>query len=130
MTVLTDFRPQVQSALPDDTCRVCRTHTPGRSVPRARTLSELDAAILQTLASGASSVQIAAQLHLSRQAVDYHIHGMLRFLKAGNRPGLISKAYSLGILMVGHWPPKVTPECAGSSGEGAGTETIRAGPEP
>lgn len=110
MTAMTEYRPHPQSTAPCQTCSG-PVHGHDRSFPKARLLTELDAAILQCLASGSSSVQISTQLHLSRQAVDYHIHAMLRAFNAGNRPGLISKAYSLGVLMIGCWPPKVTPEC-------------------
>jgi DNA-binding NarL/FixJ family response regulator len=84
-----------------------------QTVLRPRTLSETDAAILQLLAAGSSSVKIATHLHMSRQAVDYHIHAMLRSLKAVNRPGLVSKAYTLGIMVVDSWPPRVWPDCVG-----------------
>lgn len=84
-------------------------HDLGRagSIGRSRYLAKLDAMILEAVAAGASSVQIAVRLHLSRQAVDYHIKGMLRMLNAVNRPELVSKACSVGMLDLATWPPKV-----------------------
>ncbi|KAA2254121.1 PAS domain-containing protein [Solihabitans fulvus] len=80
-------------------------------VDRDRVLTEVDAKILEGVAAGMSTVQLAAQLYLSRQGVEYHVSAMLRKLKAPNRPALVSRAYALGILSVGSWPPKVLPNC-------------------
>lgn len=79
-------------------------------VERGKVLTELDARILEGVAAGVSTVQLANQLYLSRQGVEYHVSAMLRRLKAVNRPALVSRAYALGILSVGSWPPRVLPE--------------------
>jgi len=55
-------------------------------------------------------VQLASKLYLSRQGVEYHVGAMLRKFKSPNRSALVSKAYSQGILSIGHWPPKVIPQ--------------------
>ncbi|WP_189135614.1 helix-turn-helix transcriptional regulator [Wenjunlia tyrosinilytica] len=73
-------------------------------------LTPLDARILEGVATGTSTVQLAARLYLSRQGVEYHVGLMLRRLKAPNRAALVSRAYSKGILTVGNWPPRVLPE--------------------
>ncbi|MDI5962993.1 LuxR C-terminal-related transcriptional regulator [Streptantibioticus silvisoli] len=73
-------------------------------------LSKLDALVLEGVASGASTVQLAARLYLSRQGVEYHVGLMLRKLKAPNRAALVARAHSMGMLTVGHWPPRVLPE--------------------
>ncbi|MFF4402729.1 LuxR C-terminal-related transcriptional regulator [Streptomyces sp. NPDC001480] len=78
--------------------------------PRERLLSKLDAQVLEGVAAGASTVQLAARLYLSRQGVEYHVGLMLRKLKAPNRAALVARAHSLGMLTVGHWPPRVPPE--------------------
>jgi PAS domain S-box-containing protein len=75
-----------------------------------KVLNELDAKILESVAAGVSSVQIASKLHLSRQGVEYHVSAMLRKLNAPNRAALVSRAYSMGVLAIGVWPPKVQPE--------------------
>lgn len=84
---------------------------PDDSVARRKPmLSKLDALVLEGVASGASTVQLAARLYLSRQGVEYHVGLMLRKLKAPNRAALVSRAHSMGMLTVGHWPPRVLPE--------------------
>jgi DNA-binding CsgD family transcriptional regulator len=82
----------------------------GGFTPRERLLSKLDAQVLEGVASGASTVQLAARLYLSRQGVEYHIGIMLRKLKTPNRAALVARAHSLGMLTVGQWPPRVVPE--------------------
>ncbi|MDL5205945.1 LuxR C-terminal-related transcriptional regulator [Streptomyces sp. ALI-76-A] len=78
--------------------------------PRERLLSKLDAQVLEGIAAGASTVQLAARLYLSRQGVEYHVGLMLRKLKAPNRAALVARAHSMGMLTVGQWPPRVLPE--------------------
>jgi PAS domain S-box-containing protein len=79
-------------------------------VDRSCILSELDARILEGIATGESTVRLASRLYLSRQGVEYHVGTMLKKLKAPNRAALVSRAYSLGLLGVGAWPPRVSPE--------------------
>ncbi len=73
-------------------------------------LSPIDARILEGVATGESTVQLAARLFLSRGGIEYHVTTLLRMLKVTNRPSLVSKGYSLGILSLGQWPPRVRPE--------------------
>lgn len=82
----------------------------GVSVARKKLLTELDARILEGVAAGVSTVQLAAKLYLSRGGVEYHVGRMMRELKALNRAALVSKAYSMGVLSVGTWPPRVVPD--------------------
>jgi len=71
-------------------------------------LTALDARILEGVAAGVSTAQLAANLYLSRGGVEYHVDILFRKLKVGNRPALVSKAYFVGLL--GHgWPPRVNP---------------------
>lgn len=77
---------------------------------RKQLLSQLDAQILEGVASGASTVQLAARLYLSRQGVEYHVGLMLRRLKAPNRAALVARAHSMGMLTIGSWPPRVLSE--------------------
>jgi DNA-binding CsgD family transcriptional regulator len=78
--------------------------------PRDVLLSKLDAQVLEGVASGASTVQLATRLYLSRQGVEYHVGLMLRKLRVPNRAALVARAHSMGMLTVGHWPPRVLPE--------------------
>ncbi|MEU7181736.1 LuxR C-terminal-related transcriptional regulator [Streptomyces celluloflavus] len=77
---------------------------------RKKILTEIDARILEGIAAGLSTVPLAARLYLSRQGVEYHVTGLLRKLKVPNRAALVSRAYSMGVLTVGIWPPKVVQE--------------------
>jgi DNA-binding CsgD family transcriptional regulator len=84
---------------------------PMRALSRKRKpLSELDARVLEGVAAGHSTVQLAAKLYLSRQGVEYHVGTMLRRFQCANRSALVAKAYAQGTLAMGQWPPKVTPE--------------------
>ncbi|MEU0991365.1 LuxR C-terminal-related transcriptional regulator [Streptomyces sp. NPDC059155] len=75
-----------------------------------RRLAKLDVRILEGVAVGTSTVQLASSLHLSRQGVEYRIGLMLRQFQVANRAALVSRAHSLGVLSVGAWPPRVLPE--------------------
>ncbi|QMU70741.1 LuxR C-terminal-related transcriptional regulator [Streptacidiphilus sp. P02-A3a] len=75
--------------------------------PCQERLTALGACILEGVASGASTAELAAALYLSRQGVEYHIGLMLRQFKVPNRAALVSRAHSLGVLSVGSWPPRV-----------------------
>ncbi|WP_234334497.1 helix-turn-helix transcriptional regulator [Streptomyces sp. NRRL B-1347] len=73
-------------------------------------LTPLDARILEGVATGASTIQLASRLYLSRQGVEYHVGLMLRRFKAPNRATLVSRAYAMGVFTVGSWPPRVLPD--------------------
>jgi DNA-binding CsgD family transcriptional regulator len=81
----------------------------GFSRPR-RMLKPTDARILEGIATGDTTVQLATNLYLSRQGVEYHVSRMLRQFKVTNRTSLVSKAFSMGLFAVGHWPPRVLPD--------------------
>ncbi|MFI9046836.1 PAS domain-containing protein [Streptomyces sp. NPDC053427] len=75
-----------------------------------RILTEIDARILEGIAAGVSTIPLASRLYLSRQGVEYHVTGLLRKLRVPNRAALVSRAYSMGVLNVGTWPPKVVDD--------------------
>jgi DNA-binding CsgD family transcriptional regulator len=77
---------------------------------RKQLLSELDAKVLEGVAAGCSTVQMASKLFLSRQGVEYHVGAMLRRFKCSNRPALVAKAFAQGVLTAGQWPPRVVPD--------------------
>jgi DNA-binding CsgD family transcriptional regulator len=72
-------------------------------------LTDLDVRILEAVAAGMSTVSLASKLYLSRGGVEYHVDILFRKLKVNNRPALIAKAYSMGVLCPG-WPPRVHPD--------------------
>ena len=69
-------------------------------------LTDLDVRILEGVAAGVSTVQLASKLYLSRGGIEYHVDTLFRQLKVNNRPALIAKAYFMGVLCPG-WPPHV-----------------------
>ncbi|MFD7701771.1 PAS domain-containing protein [Streptomyces caelestis] len=73
-------------------------------------LSALDAQVLEGVASGESTVQLASRLYLSRQGIEYRVGQMLRRFEAPNRPALVARAHALGMFAAGQWPPRVLPE--------------------
>ena len=83
----------------------------GRASIRKLIMNDLDARILEGVAMGMSTVNLAAKLYLSRQGVEYHVGKMLRRFKVANRAALVSRAYATGILSAGTWPPRVAPDC-------------------
>ncbi|MFE9681787.1 PAS domain-containing protein [Streptomyces sp. NPDC006285] len=87
-----------------------RTEDTEVMAPRKKLLSEIDARILEGIAAGVSTIPLASRLYLSRQGVEYHVTGLLRALKVPNRAALVSRAYSMGVLKVGTWPPKVVED--------------------
>lgn len=93
---------------------MCPDNEPAEAAARPtkpkQMLSALDARILEGVATGASTVQLASRLYLSRQGVEYHVGLMLRRFKAPNRAALVSRAYSMGVLTVGTWPPRTVPD--------------------
>lgn len=74
----------------------------------AGTLTAQEARILEHVASGLSSRQIAATLRVSRKDIDYHVDRLFQKLGCNTRPSLVAKAYSLGYLPAGRWPPKAS----------------------
>lgn len=77
---------------------------------RRKLLTAIDARILEGVAMGMSTVSLAARLYLSRQGVEYHVGTMLKKLKVPNRAALVSRAYAMGVLNAGTWPPQVESE--------------------
>ncbi|GID94513.1 LuxR C-terminal-related transcriptional regulator [Amorphoplanes digitatis] len=104
----------VQGGAPDATGVLVLMRTIGHEadaesavIGRKKILSKIDAKILEGIAAGLSTIPLAARLYLSRQGVEYHVSGLLRKLQVPNRAALVSRAYSMGVLNVGVWPPKV-----------------------
>jgi DNA-binding CsgD family transcriptional regulator len=87
-----------------------RAERPGKNGRGSTTLKVLDARILEGMASGLSTVQLAGRLYLSHQGIEYHVGSMLRRFRVPNRTALVCKVYALGIFVAGSWPPKVRAE--------------------
>lgn len=63
--------------------------------------------VLQLVALGLPSREIAERLWVSRQAITYHIGNLFMKLRAQTRAGLVARAYALRILEPGVWPPAI-----------------------
>nr|AGC10664.1 SlnM2 [Streptomyces lydicus] len=106
----------VRGGLPDTTAILVMMPSAGDAegahvvTKRKKILSAMDARILEGIAAGVSTVPLAARLYLSRQGVEYHVTCLLRKLKVPNRAALVSRAYSMGALKVGTWPPEVVDD--------------------
>lgn len=71
-------------------------------------LGELEARVLEGVAGGESTADLASKFYLSRQGVEYHVGSLLRRFRVPNRAALVAKAYAQGVLRTGSWPPQVT----------------------
>ncbi|MDX3311247.1 LuxR C-terminal-related transcriptional regulator [Streptomyces sp. NPDC054884] len=86
-------------------------HSPPLSLAAApAALAEVPARVLEGVAAGLSTQQLASRLGLSSHGVEYHISAMLKKLKAPNRSALVARAYALDILVPHCWPPRVKPQ--------------------
>ena len=63
--------------------------------------------ILELVARGMTTNEIARELCLSRQAVTYHLGHMLAKTGTANRTALVALAYASAILRPGVWPPRL-----------------------
>ncbi|MET7572093.1 PAS domain S-box protein [Streptomyces sp. NPDC005492] len=74
--------------------------------PHRLVLTDIEARILEGVAVGMSTVNLASTLYLSRGGIGYHVDTLMRKLKVKNRPAAVSKAYAIGLIRPG-WPPRV-----------------------
>lgn len=77
------------------------------AVPVVRLLRPVERAVLCQVAAGATTVEVADTIHLSRQGVDYNLRTLMQRFGARNRAELIARAYSTGVLAPHTWPPRV-----------------------
>jgi len=68
-------------------------------------MTERELAVLRLTAGGATSYQIAQQLGLTADGVNYHLNRLLDRFRAPNRVALVARAYTLGVLDTTTWPP-------------------------
>ncbi|MFM9608483.1 LuxR C-terminal-related transcriptional regulator [Streptomyces niveiscabiei] len=94
-------------------------------LPAPPALAEVPSHVLEGLAAGLSTQQLASRLGLSSHGVEYHVSSMLRKLKAPNRSALVARAYALGILVPNCWPPQVRPQYTTRSAAVAGPRPTR-----
>ena len=74
---------------------------------RAPVLTRAECRVLELVAAGLSSREIGGRLTVSRQTVTYHIGNLLMKLNAKSRTGLVARAYAIGLIPPGVWPPQI-----------------------
>jgi DNA-binding NarL/FixJ family response regulator len=79
------------------------------SVPPILTRSE--GRVLELIAAGSTTAQIATHLCVSHKAIEYHMHHLLWKFESRNRAGLVARAYTLGYLSGDAWPPVALLSC-------------------
>ncbi|MEV4035597.1 PAS domain-containing protein [Streptomyces umbrinus] len=82
------------------------TPTPAPAEPPA---TGADARILALLAGGATTAHAARETGLTVDGVNYHLRRLTRRWNAANRTELVARAYALGVLTPGAWPPSAAP---------------------
>nr|WP_202448246.1 PAS domain-containing protein [Streptomyces sp. SID2999] len=86
--------------------RVLGQREPEPSAEPAR-VTPVEGAVLALLAQGATTGRAARELGLSRDGVAYHLRRLSARWHAANRTELVARAYALGVLAPGVWPPRV-----------------------
>ncbi|MEQ0558034.1 LuxR C-terminal-related transcriptional regulator [Amycolatopsis sp. NEAU-NG30] len=76
---------------------------------RQTLLSPLEALVLEGLAAGVPTTELAQRAHLSRQGVEYHVGALVRRFGVPNRTALVAKAHAAGMYTADVWPPRVDP---------------------
>lgn len=84
---------------------VAREHPDARGDGKVSAPTPAQLRVLELVALGLSSREIGSRLWVARQTVTYHIGNLLVKLDASTRAGLVARAYALGLLEAGHWPP-------------------------
>lgn len=68
-------------------------------------VAPVEARILALLAGGATTARAAKETGLSADGVTYHLRRLSARWGASNRTELVARAYALGVLTPGAWPP-------------------------
>ncbi|MFD7708810.1 PAS domain-containing protein [Streptomyces sp. NPDC059785] len=71
--------------------------------------SPAEAEILALLAGGATTARAARETGRTVDGVNYHLRRLSARWGAANRTELIARAYALGVLAPGEWPPRAMP---------------------
>jgi PAS domain S-box-containing protein len=68
-------------------------------------VTAVEARILALLAGGATTARAAKETGLTTDGVTYHLRRLSARWEASNRTELVARAYALGVLTPGVWPP-------------------------
>ncbi|MFE9450914.1 PAS domain-containing protein [Streptomyces sp. NPDC006739] len=77
-----------------------------RRAPRPAPVTPVEGRVLALLAGGATTARAARELGLSTDGVTYHLRRLSARWGAANRTELVARAYALGVLVPGVWPPE------------------------
>lgn len=82
-----------------------RVPSPAPAVDQAR-VTPMETRVLALLAAGATTARAARETGLSADGVTYHLRRLSSRWGASNRTELVARAYALGVLAPGAWPPR------------------------
>ncbi|MFE6055912.1 helix-turn-helix transcriptional regulator [Kitasatospora sp. NPDC056446] len=87
---------------------------PRQSPPGPRSeVSPVEARILAAAARGDTTAQIAREIGVTADGVNYHLARLSRRWRVPNRTALVARAYATGVLAAGTWPPAVPAHPSG-----------------
>ncbi|MFF1674765.1 PAS domain S-box protein [Streptomyces sp. NPDC058256] len=87
----------------------CPDPDPGRTEPPGPPVGATEARILALLAGGATTARAARETGLTVDGVNYHLRRLSERWGASTRTELVARAYALGVLTPGVWPPTADP---------------------
>ncbi|MEV4442324.1 PAS domain-containing protein [Streptomyces sp. NPDC049577] len=76
------------------------------AAPPVVEVGEVEGRILALAAGGATTAAIGKAVGLTVDGVNYHLARLTRRWRVPNRTALVAKAYVLGVLTPGQWPPE------------------------
>lgn len=82
-------------------------------------LTKREVRVLELVATGLSSGEVARTLWVSAKDVEYHVSRLIRKFEAKNRTAVVSRAYVLGYLAPALWPPQARRLPANASERGS-----------
>lgn len=74
--------------------------------PEPVRVTDTERRVLALLAGGATTARAARELGLTRDGVTYHLRRLSARWNATNRTELVARAYAMGVLATGVWPPE------------------------
>jgi PAS domain S-box-containing protein len=76
--------------------------------PGPAPVTPVEGRVLALLAGGATTARAARELGLTVDGVNYHLRRLSARWSAANRTELVARAYALGVLVTGVWPPEAS----------------------
>ncbi|MFI9802894.1 PAS domain-containing protein [Streptomyces sp. NPDC052301] len=77
-----------------------------RQEPVPAPVTPVEGRVLALLAGGATTARAARDLGLTVDGVNYHLRRLSTRWNASNRTELVARAYAVGVLVPGVWPPE------------------------